>query len=442
MRSTLTAGLSPLDLAHEMRLAGNRDEALRSCLALLEAAPGDLGPAALLAELLLDADRSMIAGEVADRLVDGFVRRGDLPSAVAATTIATRAGEDARPLIDKIGAAFGRGSKRLADDAAPAPPPLPKTAAPGKKLARLAGDALMDAGEAALHRLLASDDPVSVGALPKMPLFSALKPPALTKLLVALEVRDLATDEMVVRQGEEGREAFVVVRGMLQAVRTTEAGEEVTLAALGPGAIFGEMALVSDAPRAASVVAVEPTRVLVAPREVLEKQAGVEPAIGKELGEFCRARMVSNLIRHSAILGAVQSQARAELMARFDTRTFQPGEALVVHGEETRGLFLIASGLVEVTGRDDDGDRLQIATLGPGDVVGEISLVLRRPATADVVATHTTIALELSRDEFHQAIKEHPALLAELYELATKREEETRSVVAQEALDVEDVVLL
>jgi len=111
-------------------------------------------------------------------------------------------------------------------------------------------------------------------------------------------------------------------------------------------------------------------------------------------------------------------------------------------GEEAAGLLLIATGGVLVSSQDSEGDRIVLAELGPGDVVGEISLVLRKPASADVVAEHPTVALELKRDEFMDAIRRHPALLAELYELATKREEETRSVVAQEALDVDDIVLV
>ena len=129
-------------------------------------------------------------------------------------------------------------------------------------------------------------------------------------------------------------------------------------------------------------------------------------------------------------------------MARFETRRFKPGERLITHEQEPEGLFLVASGSVKVVGRDGDGDELQIAELGPGDVVGEISLVLRRPATADVIATHQTVALELAAEQFREAIREHPSLLSELYELATKREDEMRTVVAQEALDVEEVVLL
>jgi CRP-like cAMP-binding protein len=187
---------------------------------------------------------------------------------------------------------------------------------------------------------------------------------------------------------------------------------------------------------------VEPAQVLVAQRTHLEALAQRDVAIGRELGSFCHQRMVSNLMRHSRILSAVEPAKRAELMARFTSRTFQAGELLVRQGEDAGRLFLIASGGAEVRGTDPEGDRVILAQPGPGDVVGEISLVLHQPATADVVATHTTVALELTREQFHAAIREYPRLLQELYEIATQRAEETRSVVAREALDVSDTVLL
>src|SRR5690606_23355345 len=241
--------------------------------------------------------------------------------------------------------------------------------------------------------------------------------------------------------GEEGSEAFILARGVLKAVRETDGAEQL-LAVLGAGAIVGEMALVSDAPRAASVVAVEPSEILVVGRAALERLAGQDPTVGKELAEFCRARMLSNLLRHSEILSAVPSADRESLMERFAPRTFEPGECLLRHGAEGDGLYLVASGLVEVQGRDADDDAVVVAQLGPGDVVGEMSLVLRRHATADVIAVYPTVALELGRAAFQQTIREYPELLSQLYDVASRRDEELRSVVAQEALDVEDVVLL
>ena len=278
-------------------------------------------------------------------------------------------------------------------------------------------------------------------SLPRLPLFGALAPPVLAKLLGVLELRDLPKGQTVVRQGEDGREAFLLVRGVLTVLREAPSGATV-LAVLGPGAVFGEMALVSQAPRAASVVSVEPAQVLAMGRAPLSQLAQKDPTIGRELGRFCHRRMLANLVRHSPILSAVAPDKRQDLMARFVAHTFLPGEVLLRQGEEGGSLFLIASGLVEIRSTDADGDRVVLAQSGPGDVVGEISLVLRRPATADVVAVHSTVALELTLAEFHEAIRQHPGLLQQLYEIATQREAETRSVVAQEARDVSDSVLL
>ncbi|HEX7479931.1 MAG TPA: cyclic nucleotide-binding domain-containing protein [Polyangiales bacterium] len=434
-------GVSPLDRAHGLRLAGKSEDALRLAASIVAASTDDVGAAYLVARLLLDQNRVQPAGQAAEALVERFCRRGDLPAACLAAHLGFEAGGFAENALQQIAQIFAKGSKRVSD-VSPRPPPLPVDVKVAPFFAKLAGAALADAAEKALARFLETKDRVpDNAALPRLPLFGDLDPAMLAKLLGAFELREAKTGEYVVRQGDEGREAFVLARGVLNVVRERAAGATV-LAVLGPGAIFGEMALVSDAPRAASVVAVEPCHIFVAQRAHLEALAKKDPTIGRELGRFCHGRMVSNLLRHSVLLSAIEPGKRQELVSHFTTRTFQPGAVLVRQGEEAGRLFLIASGGVDVRSTDAEGEGVVLAQLGPGDVVGEISLVLRRPATADVIAAHTTVALELTRDQFQEAIRQHPTLLSELYDLATKREEETRSVVAQAALDVSDVVLL
>lgn len=435
-------GVSPLDRAHGLRLGGQTDDALRLASSIVTAAPDDAAAAHLLSRLLLDGGRADKAGAAAEALVERFIRRGELAQAVLCAQLGFEAGGFAENALSAIAAAFGKGSPRVTDVSL-RPPPLPVAVEVAPFFAKLSGEPLLDAAEKALARVLEAKDSVPDSSpLPRLPLFGELEPAVLQRLLGAFELRELKAGDYAVRQGEEGREAFVLVRGVLNVVREDETRGPVVLAALGPGSIFGEMALVSEAPRAASVVAVEPAQLLVAQRKHLEALAQKDPTVGRELGRFCHGRMVSNLLRHSAILSAVEPQKRRELVALFSPETFHSGDVLVRQGEEAASLFLIASGGVEVRSTDSEGDRVVLAQLGPGDVVGEISLILRRPATADVVAVHTTVALQLSREKFQEAIKQHPTLLSELYELATRREEETRSVVAQQALDVSDVVLL
>jgi cAMP-dependent protein kinase regulator len=154
-----------------------------------------------------------------------------------------------------------------------------------------------------------------------------------------------------------------------------------------------------------------------------------------ELAAHCRRRMVANLVRTSRVLIDVNANDRPALVERFETRVFEKGEKLITEGDETRGLHLIASGEVAVIGHES-GEPLVISTLAVGEVVGEVALVLRRRASADVVAIHPTVTLYLPREDFLALIREYPAILQSLYLSAITRDEETREVIGNVATNV------
>jgi CRP-like cAMP-binding protein len=180
---------------------------------------------------------------------------------------------------------------------------------------------------------------------------------------------------------------------------------------------------------------------LVGRKDALDAVAEREPEVAVELANHCRRRMVQNLVRTSPILSAVRAEERPALVERFETRVYEKGDKLIAEGNNPTGLHLIASGEVAVI-RSDGGEAFVLATLGPGDIVGEVALVLRRPSSADVVAVHPTVTLHLTIEKFMSLIREHPTILGELYELAVKRDDETRSIVAQETTSADDYVLI
>jgi CRP-like cAMP-binding protein len=139
---------------------------------------------------------------------------------------------------------------------------------------------------------------------------------------------------------------------------------------------------------------------------------------------------------------AVDPIERPALVETFETRVFEKGDKLIAEGEDTGGLHLIASGEVAVVGHEA-GEPFVIATLGVGEVVGEVALVLRRKANADVVAVHPTVTLHLPREDFITLIRDHPAILQGLYLMAVKRDEETSGVMETATTSVaEDYVLI
>jgi cAMP-dependent protein kinase regulator len=202
------------------------------------------------------------------------------------------------------------------------------------------------------------------------------------------------------------------------------------------------MALLSRAPRAASVVACRPSILLVARRDALEAVAEKRPEVGIELAAHCRRRMVANLVRTSPVLIGVDESERPALVERFETKVYEKGEKLIAEGRDAAGLHLVASGQVAVVGHEG-GEPFVISTLSAGDVVGEVALVLRRKANADVVAVHPTVTLYLPRDEFLSLVHDHPAILQSLYLLAIERDEETSSVMNVSSVNIaEDYVLI
>jgi CRP-like cAMP-binding protein len=124
-------------------------------------------------------------------------------------------------------------------------------------------------------------------------------------------------------------------------------------------------------------------------------------------------------------------------------RIFEPHDVLIHQDEQPPGLFLLASGEVTVVRRDNaDGDALVIARLGPGEVVGEVAMVLRRQANAEVVASHATVTLFLPASEFVALIDSHPAILVQLYRIAIARDDETSSIIEEEPSAALDYVLV
>lgn len=110
-----------------------------------------------------------------------------------------------------------------------------------------------------------------------------------------------------------------------------------------------------------------------------------------------------------------------ELESVMEPREFAPGEYLIRQGDAADCLLLLLSGNAWASVRDAPKGRPPVGVFGPGDVVGEISLVTDEPRTADVVAQTAVRALWLSASDFHAITDQHPDLRVILTEVVTSR---------------------
>ncbi len=97
--------------------------------------------------------------------------------------------------------------------------------------------------------------------------------------------------EIIVREGDPGTEAFVIETGTVDVRRHGEDGRSVGLARLGPGDWFGEMGVLLEEPRAATIVASSPVRARRLPREAFEQAMADDPAHAIQLMRQLAARL-------------------------------------------------------------------------------------------------------------------------------------------------------
>lgn len=436
-----------IDRALSLSLSDDREGALRIAAALLKDEPVSAFNTLVTAWLLGALGRKAELEFGLRAALERAVFDGNLPLAIAAYGLLRDAELVADEGLESMAAAFAKGSARLSDKRGAPPQMAPQPKDSDALDAKLTGDELLDEAANILKAAKEAQDEASLSAaaaqVSPQVLFSALDPESFKATVAVFDVRFVPSEQALVDEGSVGNEAFIVARGELDVSKKSmnPGGAPLALARLGNGALFGEMALLSSAPRTATVTACRPSVVLVGSKGALDRVAAKAPEVGRVFAEFCRRRMLDNLVRTNFILKSASPSERPALIERFTVRQFNQGDRIVAQGSPPDGLHIVALGEVDIIHNDGNEPTL-VARLGPGEVVGEVALILRRPAITDVVAHHPTVTLFLQRDRFLGLARAHPKVFVELYELAVHRDQETATAASSEASETEDFVLV
>ena len=132
----------------------------------------------------------------------------------------------------------------------------------------------------------------TVGFLNRVPLLRGLKKRQLERLAERFVPREYAAGQAIVTQDKGGEGFFIIESGQAEVIRERSDGEKVVVNTFGPTDFFGELALLDDGPRTASVVATEETQCLVLTRwdflGVLKQDVDMAIVILEELAKRFR----------------------------------------------------------------------------------------------------------------------------------------------------------
>jgi CRP-like cAMP-binding protein len=249
----------------------------------------------------------------------------------------------------------------------------------------------------------------------------------------------------LVRHADPARGAYVLRSGDVEAVVTLPGGESLTVARLGAGSVFGEMALIELGTCTATVRAVsdvdgwfiahEDFRAVVSQRGAVavRLQHAVTMILAEKLAAL-NAKLVAapaqedRVARRAAAASDPLAGVARMRKAPFDADGFLPrlpafqhfsadeideaiapasyievarGQALFTAADAARAAFVVVRGAVEIVAAEGECER-RMAVLGPGQLVGFLSVLAGRPHSTHAFAREGALLLEFSAEAFRE----------------------------------------
>ncbi|KAL8937396.1 MAG: hypothetical protein Q9211_003708 [Gyalolechia sp. 1 TL-2023] len=234
-------------------------------------------------------------------------------------------------------------------------------------------------------------------------LFSHLADESSSLVLGALVEKPIpAKDIKVITQGDAGDYFYVVEKGtfdiFINPTGTIEPGPQGMgnkVNSIGPGGSFGELALMYNAPRAATVVSTEPSSTLWALDRVTFRRILMDSA-------FQRRRMYESFLEEVPLLSSLTLYERSKIADALETQKFTDGQTIIREGDKGEAFFMVEQGEAEVF-KHDAGEKA-IKLYKKGDYFGELALLDDKPRAASVKAKGACKVATLGKDGFQRLL--------------------------------------
>ena len=130
-------------------------------------------------------------------------------------------------------------------------------------------------------------------------------------------------------------------------------------------------------------------------------------------------------LKNVELFTAMSPKNLARVAKLCSSRSYQAGDYIVRQGNAGVGLFLITEGKVKVVKSTKDEGDIEVATHGPGEFFGEMSVLDGAVRTANVIAVDPTECLVLVSWDFNSLMKSYPEIALEILPVIVKRFRET-----------------
>ncbi|NXL76301.1 KGP2 kinase, partial [Leptocoma aspasia] len=281
--------------------------------------------------------------------------------------------------------------------------------------------------EKATVRKDSSEKKLITDALNKNQFLKRLEPHQTRDMVECMYERTFQQGSYVIRQGEPGNHIFVLKEGSLEVFQQNK-----LLSSIPVWTAFGELAILYNCTRTASVKAITNVKTWALDREVFQNIMRVTAQTRQE--------QYRNFLRSVSLLKNLPEDKLTKIMDCLEVEYYDKGDYVIREGEEGNTFFIIAKGKVIVTQSTTDHSQPQvIKNLHKGDYFGEKALISDDVRSANVIADEYNVeCLVIDRETFNQTVGTYEELqtylegyVANLAQADEKRHAKGRSFCGQ-----------
>lgn len=224
--------------------------------------------------------------------------------------------------------------------------------------------------------------------LKTVPLLKALTEDQLKDVAQVSRFEEYNPGDVIIKAGTKGDTFYLVQAGSVLVRVSTH--EESTRSA---GDFFGELSLLHDKPRAATIIALEDVTLLCIDKSTFINMLGpLRDVIDDNIRAFA--------LQDIDIFRELTTDQRVKIFKLFEKVTFKKDDVIIREGEVGDMFYVLRTGSAEVTKVTSTGEILHLKVLNVGDYFGEMAMIYGKPRVATVKALEDCECFRLKQEEF------------------------------------------
>ncbi|XP_076133207.1 protein kinase, cAMP-dependent, regulatory, type II, alpha A [Alosa pseudoharengus] len=232
-------------------------------------------------------------------------------------------------------------------------------------------------------------------------LFKTLDPEQFSEVLDAMFELRVQTDEHVIDQGDDGDNFYVIERGVFD-IMVRKDGVDCCFGQYDNKGSFGELALMYNTPRAATIIAKEEGALW-----------GMDRATFRRLivkNNAKKRRMYEAFVDMVPLLKSLELAERQKIVDVLGAKTFQDGERIIRQGDKAECFYIVESGEVKIMiksktkAAQQDNAEVEITRCSRGQYFGELALVTNKPRAASAYAVGEVKCLIMDVQAFERLL--------------------------------------